>query len=505
MRQRTSKTLIVLFGIIGSMFLLVHALAIYNNFNSVALTLWIIEFFIGACSLFYWRTLFLGEPLVNELNETKEGYRATTLNENLVDILIPTIDEKYEVLSRTIEASLKLDNRNEVYILDDGNREWLKQLCQEKEISYLTRPTNEHAKAGNLNYALQRIKSPYVLILDADMIPAPDILKAAMPHFEDNSVGIVQFPQEFYNLDSFQHWKFNEEWTDLTFGLRKVNPSRNYFKASYWCGSPSIVRTSALQSVGGVKTTSVTEDLQTTTGLMAEGYWVKSLTIIKAKGIAPSDFYSYCIQRQRWSKGFFQLWWSAENPLKQNLPLTIKIEWFGDLFYHIHMSFYFLIVQLFPLWAILAGGPLFPNYSGFLIPIWALLLFALYGLNVRLAGKYYRIIPIQVFMRLAMFPIILGFFESLHRKNFKFEVTPKDNDQRMSKRTSIFSLLILMILFANLIPIFYLIETEVYHLEHVFIGLWSITNVYLIGLALLKLKRHWNYESHDWRTESLFL
>ena len=33
---------------------------------------------------------------------------------------------------------------------------------------YLTRPTNEHAKAGNLNHALGIIEADLVAVLDAD-------------------------------------------------------------------------------------------------------------------------------------------------------------------------------------------------------------------------------------------------------------------------------------------------------------------------------------------------
>ena len=39
------------------------------------------------------------------------------------------------------------------------------------------------AKAGNLNHALEHSNSPYILTLDADMIPKSDFLMKTIPYF----------------------------------------------------------------------------------------------------------------------------------------------------------------------------------------------------------------------------------------------------------------------------------------------------------------------------------
>src|SRR5207302_6907176 len=41
-----------------------------------------------------------------------------------------------------------------VWVLDDGRRPWLEALCKKKGVNYVTRSTNAHAKAGNINHAL---------------------------------------------------------------------------------------------------------------------------------------------------------------------------------------------------------------------------------------------------------------------------------------------------------------------------------------------------------------
>ena len=79
-------------------------------------------------------------------------------------------------------------------------------------------PLAEGAKAGNLNAALARSSSPYVVTFDADMIPQRKFLLKTIPYFVDaerinaslpkerrRALGFVQTPQSFYTPDVFQH------------------------------------------------------------------------------------------------------------------------------------------------------------------------------------------------------------------------------------------------------------------------------------------------------------
>lgn len=305
-----------------------------------------LELFIGFCSILYWRTLYKGR-----LFDVSRP-ALTEIDHSIADILIPTFDEEFHVLEETIHAALLIKGRGTVYVLDDGKRDWLKHMCAQKSVTYVRRENDLHAKAGNLNHALTFIKADYALILDADMRPTENILLTAIPHFEDQTVAIVQFPQEFSNTDSFVHWVKGEMWHDLSFGLITVNPCRNITKASYWTGSPSIIRISAMKSIGGVQTGSVTEDLLTTVALTANNFWIKSLKEIRCLGLALKDYEAFCIQRQRWAKGFFQLWFNKNNPLMQKFSFEAKLECLSDFLYQIQMSFYLLAIQLVPVMAL---------------------------------------------------------------------------------------------------------------------------------------------------------
>src|SRR5581483_11729721 len=79
-----------------------------------------------------------------------------------VAVLIPTYNEPAEILRPTILGALGLRYRPqpEVWVLDDGGRDWVADMCRELGVRYLSRPApREHAKAGNLNYALTRVEA----------------------------------------------------------------------------------------------------------------------------------------------------------------------------------------------------------------------------------------------------------------------------------------------------------------------------------------------------------
>ena len=56
-----------------------------------------------------------------------------------VDILIPTYNEPEEILRRTITAASQVDYPDyQVWVLDDGNRTWLRDLCEKSGVSSST-------------------------------------------------------------------------------------------------------------------------------------------------------------------------------------------------------------------------------------------------------------------------------------------------------------------------------------------------------------------------------
>lgn len=478
------KALLFLTLIVGSLYLTCRFIDLHSTPSFLGIAYFGLELFIGLCSVLYWRTLLIGHSHDPSLPALEN------IDQPVADILIPTFDEDQFILAGTIDAAKKITGRGEIYVLDDGKRDWLKILCAQKGVSYVRRTSDEHAKAGNLNHALTFINLPFALILDADMKPAPGILLTAIPHFEDSTVAIVQFPQEFSNTDSFQHWKKGKLWHDLSFGLITVNTCRNANKAAYWTGSPSIIRVSAIKSIGGVRTGSVTEDLLTTVSLMENGFWVKSLKEIRALGLAPKDYEAFCIQRQRWAKGFFQLWFKKNNPLVQKISFNAKLECVSDFLYQIQMSFYLLAIQVIPVVALFFYEEVRLQNEN-LVFLWLLSFFLMNLSNHVLGGTLFRGIPFQTYMRLAMFPNVFGFFESLpFFSNEKFEVTPKVKALKLTKRTIVYIGLYMVLLFSSAIGFYTSVILFVdlmndYNL--LFLLGWHACNLTLLSFGMVRI------------------
>ena len=88
-----------------------------------------------------------------------------------VDVFIPTYNEDVEMVRRTALAARAMDYPHETWVLDDGNREAMRQMAEALGVRYLARTNNEHAKAGNLNYALPHSTADLIATFDADHAP----------------------------------------------------------------------------------------------------------------------------------------------------------------------------------------------------------------------------------------------------------------------------------------------------------------------------------------------
>ena len=228
-----------------------------------------------------------------------------------VDVFIPTINESVDLVRKTIIAVNNMDYEHITWLLDDGHRPEMKALAEQYGIQYLSRETNEHAKAGNLNYAFEHSEGDFICIFDADHCPQRNFITNTIGYFADDNVAFVQTPQDFYNLDSFQHrqTKGNKRiWTEQSLFFRVIQRGKDYWNAAFFCGSCAIVRRSALESIGGFATGTLTEDLHTSIRLHKKGYRSIYMQQSMAYGVAPSGVAPFLSQRIRWGQGAMQVW-----------------------------------------------------------------------------------------------------------------------------------------------------------------------------------------------------
>src|SRR5258708_2345646 len=118
--------------------------------------------------------------------------RPRPLPERTVDVLIPTYNEPVELLRETVLCAVNIRYPHKTYVLDDGNRPAVRELAEEFGCGYITREQREHAKAGNLNNALQHTSGEFLVTLDADHVALPELIEEMIGFFADPQVAVVQ-------------------------------------------------------------------------------------------------------------------------------------------------------------------------------------------------------------------------------------------------------------------------------------------------------------------------
>lgn len=184
-----------------------------------------------------WRLKQRGEPPPPPPNAT-------------VDVFITCYNEPVEVVRETAIAARDIRYPHRTYLLDDGNSPAMRAMAKEIGIGYLVRTEEwkgkqRHAKAGNLNNALCQTNGEFILVLDADQIPSPNILDRTLGYFADERVALVQTPQWFYNVPPDDPLGSQ---APLFYG--PIMQGKDGWNAAFFCGSNAVLRREALMQIG---------------------------------------------------------------------------------------------------------------------------------------------------------------------------------------------------------------------------------------------------------------
>ena len=373
-------------------------------------------------------------------------------------VLIPTYNEPVEVIAPTIAAACALEPAHQTWVLDDGDRPWVAELCQELGARYVRRSEHTHAKAGNMNHALELMEREredgaepidIVAVLDCDHVPLPEFLTATLGWFADPEVALVQAPQTYYNSGAFDD---DGDTGEQGMFFHVLLPARNHDGAGpFWCGSTSLIRVAALREVGGISTATIVEDMHTTLGLLRKGWKTAYHHQVIALGLAPTTPEQYLLQRRRWGMGSMQvlvkerLWaakrWLSWRNYYEYLSGTLWwLEGVGTIFA-------FLIPA-----AVLVSGAQVSTADPL---VFAGAFVAMFSIRLWGARRLYRLHlhwPTAFALRILRVPVGLScLWWLLTRRTLEFQVTPKagaDERQRGRAPLAVRALLLIMILVA---------------------------------------------------------
>jgi cellulose synthase (UDP-forming) len=284
-----------------------------------------------------------------------------------VDLLIPTYNEPMSVVRYTALAAMNIDwpaDKLNVYILDDGKREEFRKFAEEAGIGYMTRDDNKHAKAGNINRALQRLDAPFVAIFDCDHVPTRSFLQVTLGWFlRDSKLGMLQTPHHFYSPDPFERnlsqFRVIPNEGELFYGI--VQDGNDFWNATFFCGSCAVLRRTALDEIGGIAVETVTEDAHTSLRMQMNGWNTAYINIPQAAGLATERLSGHVKQRIRWARGMIQIL-RTDNPLfARGLKFPQRICYFNAMSHFLY-AFPRLIFLTAPLIYLVLGHTNVPGY-----------------------------------------------------------------------------------------------------------------------------------------------
>ncbi|HEX9164803.1 MAG TPA: glycosyltransferase family 2 protein [Gemmatimonadales bacterium] len=417
--------------------LVLRVLVVIATLIALRYFLWRVEATVNPAAVwFFW--LFLAMELVG-FGETALFYFTTWPHRahrpqpvpegRTVDLFIPTYNEPVALLRDTVVCALSVRYPHETWLLDDGNRPEVKALAAELGCRYLARTDRSHAKAGNLNNALRHSTGEFVITLDADHVPMPDLIERLLGFFNDPKVAIVQANQDFYNLDSFQHttdWTQKVGWQQQELFFNVIQPGKDAYDAAIYCGSPAMLRRAALDEVGGFATETVTEDMHTGLRLQKRGWRVVYYNTTVARGLAPQTYSAYNTQWARWGLGAMQVLRLERPILGRGLSLGQRINYLSS-FYFYWSSWQKLFYLMIPAFCVLSG--IFPlvaepnTYLAFFGPY----LFMNLLVSAALQGGFMDFVKTERYNLIKLGPMLMS-ITGLWRKRADFKVTPKARD-----------------------------------------------------------------------------
>ena len=344
-----------------------------------------------------------------------------------VDVFITCYDEPLQLVRRTAIGAKAMLYPHRTYILDDGKRDEMRAMARELGVDYIRRETNEHAKAGNLNHALTVTSGEFILQLDADHVPLPNMLHRMLGYFSDAGVAFVQSPHDFYNTDSFTH-VVNDEgrrlWEENRIFFSLVQAGKDTWGASFFCGSCGMLRRAALEEIGGFSTLTVTEDMETSIVLHGRGWRSKYHGETLAYGLAPASASQYHVQRLRWGTGSMQVF-RKMNPLwYPGLTWKQRVQYFASCIDYLD-GVLKLVFYLSPALFFFTGWlPVSVSDTEFLVRLVPYMLLTFLSFELLSRGTGWLLLS-ERFGMTRFFTYILALAGFFRRKPVKFAVTPK--------------------------------------------------------------------------------
>ncbi|MGE0883513.1 MAG: glycosyltransferase family 2 protein [Blastocatellales bacterium] len=255
---------------------------------------------------------------------------AKGLRVGVVTTIVPWA-ESLEMLEKTLRAMIVMDYPHDTWVLDEGDDERVKELCDRLGVFHFSRKNipeyqtgsgifQSHTKHGNYNAWFFEIgfkQYDVITTFDPDHVPIPAFLLNVIGYFKDSAVGYVQAAQVYYNQQASFIAQGAAEETYEYYSCTQM--------AAGSLGQPAMVgchnthRVTALKSIGGFAAHDA-DDLLTGLRYQSAGWKGIYLPRILAKGLTPVDWNGYLTQQRRWARSVIDVKFKLRNLVDGVLP-----------------------------------------------------------------------------------------------------------------------------------------------------------------------------------------
>lgn len=299
--------------------------------------------------------------LLLQSRRVREEHRVPYPDDELprVTVQLPMYNER-AVAARSVDAACRLDYPGtllDIQVLDDSD-DLTSGLVAERvshwrargvDVSHVRRPDRSGFKAGALAYGTQRARGDFLLILDADFVPEPDLIRRLLPPMRDPKVGMVQ--AAWGHLNRERNWLTSAQ-AYLLDGHFLFEQGGRYRGGRFFNfnGTAGLWRRRCLEDAGGWQADTLTEDLDLSYRAQMAGWRFAYLDDVVVPAEIPDGVSALEVQQRRWAQGGIQTGRKIlPGLLRGSFPVPVKAEAVVHLLGHVaHPLTWMLALLLFP-------------------------------------------------------------------------------------------------------------------------------------------------------------
>src|ERR1051326_3229610 len=356
-----------------------------------------------------------------------------------VAIQLPVFNEP-NVIARLIDAATAIDYDGPltIQVLDDSTDETTQLIDQHPmrdRIQHIRRTSRDGFKAGALAHGMTVSDAELFAVFDADFVPPRDFLHRTVPHFANESVGMVQARWTHLNRDESLLTRVQAIFLDAHFAIESAarHLSGRFFNFN---GTAGVWRRDAIVDAGGWSAATLTEDLDLSYRAQLAGWEFVFLPDVEVPAELPSALSGFQEQQHRWAKGSIQ---TARKLLPRIIRSDAEPRVKSEAFFHLtHNTAYLLTVlvallmvpaivirqRLGMTWTMILDAILFAASTG------SVLLFYIEG------QRFARHAPPSLRELMAVLPVGIGMsarnaaavLEGAFQRGGTFRRTPKQGD-----------------------------------------------------------------------------